>query len=51
MFWTDPDEGKCSRVYKIAVIQIDGDIVTILEANGSMLECFLQELSQVYEKI
>lgn len=45
VFWNDPDDGGCSRVFKIATIEVSGDVVTITEANGSFLECFASELS------
>jgi len=45
VFWNDPDEGTCSRVYRIRCIEIAGDIVTIEDVDGSTLECFIDELS------
>lgn len=45
VYWTDPDEGACSRVYRIRTIEIQGDVVVITEPDGSFLECFAEELS------
>ena len=45
VYWTDPDEGAASRVYKIRTIEVIGEIVVITEPDGSSLECFPSELS------
>lgn len=45
VFWTDPDGGKCSRFYLIASIERIGMIVRIVEKDGSVLECYKEELS------
>ena len=47
VFWNDPDSGLCSRVYKINTIEVDKEnkTATIQEDDGSVLECFLSELS------
>jgi hypothetical protein len=45
VFWNDPDDGVCSRVYVISRICISGDIITITDVDGSDLECFAKELS------
>jgi hypothetical protein len=45
VFWNDPDNGACSRVYKIQTIEVNGNVVTIQEPDGSVLECFARELS------
>jgi len=45
VYWNDPADGECSRIYEIGTIKIVGDIVTITENNGSCLECFAHELS------
>ena len=45
VYWTDPDDGKCSRIYNINTIEyLPDDIVRISEPDGSMLECLLSEL-------
>lgn len=45
-YWNDPDDGACSRVYKIASIEhFDDDVVRIVDVDGSVLECFVRELS------
>jgi hypothetical protein len=43
--WIDPDNGICSRYYKILSILIKGDIVTIVDMRGDVLECYAWELS------
>jgi len=45
VFWTDPDEGACSRVYQIKTIEIKGEVVCITDVNGDSLEAFAHELS------
>lgn len=49
VFWTDPDEGLCSRTYQVNNIVIeceDGNyMVTIYEKNGDTLQCWIEELS------
>lgn len=45
VFWNDPDDGLCSRLYVIQSIRIDDDIITITEPDGSELQCFASELS------
>lgn len=45
VYWSDPDEGRTSRVYRIRTIEIIGEIVVITEPDGSSLECFAEELS------
>jgi hypothetical protein len=45
VFWTDPDEGICSKVYTIHSIEVRGSVVIIKDTNGSELECFAGELS------
>lgn len=45
VYWTDPDEGACSRYFTIRSIYISGDIVTITDIDGSDIECFAEELS------
>jgi hypothetical protein len=45
VYWTDPDSDRCSRTYKIREITVYGDTVRIVDINGSVLECFLSELS------
>lgn len=45
VFWSDPDDGACSRFYMIASIEVASDFVSITEHNGSYLECYAHELS------
>ena len=45
VFWTDPDDGACSRHYTILAIEVVGNVVTIEEPDGSVLECFARELA------
>lgn len=44
VYWRDPDEGIGSRIYTIETISLSGDIVRIMESDGSVLECFKWEL-------
>jgi hypothetical protein len=45
VYWTDPDGGICSRIYKIQSISVNGSIVVIQDVDGSVLECFARELA------
>ena len=45
VYWNDPDDGICSRVYTIASIVVNGNVVSITDVDGSVLECFAKELS------
>ncbi len=47
VFWTDPDNGECSRHIVIQTIAIEkgSDIVSIYGKNGDYLQCFSHELS------
>jgi hypothetical protein len=46
IYWNDPDDGRCSRIYEIKNIRIDDDeeIVTIEEPDGSLLMCYISEI-------
>lgn len=53
VFWNDPDDGACSREYKIKRIKYrlepgerpcGDEIVSIEDEDGSCLECFASEL-------
>jgi hypothetical protein len=46
VYWNDPDDGTCSRVYQIQTIEVDPEtgVVVIQEPDGSMLECYAREL-------
>ena len=44
VFWDDPDGGACSRVLKIHAIKIVGDVASIMEVDGSVIEVYLREL-------
>lgn len=45
VFWNDPDEGACSRVLTIRAVEVCGNVVCIMEPNGSEVECYARELS------
>ena len=52
VYWTDPDEGLCSRYYTIQTIIVIGPAdhepgytACIMDKDGSTLECFIEELS------
>lgn len=45
VYWEDPDGGIGSRVYQILTIEMRGEVVRITEPDGSVLECFPDELS------
>lgn len=47
VYWTDPDEDTCSRMYTIQEIQIDEaeGVAKITDVSGDYLECFFEELS------
>lgn len=53
VYWHDPDEGLCSRVYKIGTIEIINDdyeddaFISISEPFGSEFECYPWELEKV----
>lgn len=52
VFWTDPDDGACSRLYKIKAIEHrDDDTVKITDIDGSVLECYEAELSVQSEPV
>ncbi len=45
-FWSDPDEGTCSRVVRIQTIEYtDERTIRVMESNGNVLECYLNEIS------
>jgi protein involved in polysaccharide export with SLBB domain len=43
--WTDPDAGACSKIIKIASIEAIDDAFCVVDEDGSVLECFPEELS------
>jgi hypothetical protein len=46
VYWTDPDEGLCSRYYNIkAIYWANDDVICIEDEDGSYLECFAHELT------
>jgi hypothetical protein len=46
VFWNDPDDGACSRIYKILTVEFfPPNLVRIEEPDGSVLECYARELS------
>lgn len=47
VFWEDPDGGICSRHCTIQAIRIVDDMIQIQDVDGSVLECFAHELSEV----
>lgn len=44
VYWNDPDDGACSRVLKIQTISVVGNVVSIEEPDGSVVECYAREL-------
>ena len=44
VYWTDPDDGKCSGYWQIKSVQVRGTIVTIQDLDDSVLDCFAPEL-------
>lgn len=47
VYWNDPDNGACSRRLAIAAIDITSNVACITEPDGSVVECFVRELSFV----
>jgi hypothetical protein len=53
VYWNDPDDGVCSRYYRIQSIDVAPNmgacgrhtVVHIQDVDGSSLECFPHELS------
>ena len=47
VFWSDPDDGICSRTITIQSIKIDApnEIISIYGNDGDYLQCFAHELS------
>lgn len=50
VFWNDPDNGACSRYYRIQAVRVCPDngentVAVITDVDGSELECFIKELS------
>jgi len=45
VWWNDPDNSTCSRMYTILEIEIIGETVRIVDMTGDVLECFSCELS------
>lgn len=45
VYWSDPDDGLCSRMLTIQSIEVEGNIVCITDINNGYLECFPEELS------
>lgn len=44
VYWQDPDDGACSRMLTIQGIEVNGNVVSIEEPDGSVVECFAREL-------
>lgn len=44
VYWNDPDNGACSRILKIRNIEVWEDAVSIEEIDGSVVECYIEEL-------
>jgi len=46
IYWNDPDEGTCSRYYKIKNIELvpESQVALIQDEDGSYLECYFREL-------
>lgn len=47
VFWSDPDGGICSRTMKVRTVSFTSESVTIVEHDGSVVQCPLDELSVV----
>ena len=45
VFWNDPHDGICSRLYYIQEIDIEDGVVKITDPDGDYLECGAHELS------
>ena len=45
VFWSDPDNGHCSRIYRIATIEVVDNVAKITDVSGDYLECFIEELA------
>lgn len=45
VFWSDPDNGACSRDIVIQSIEMIGETVIVCGTDGTALECFSEELS------
>ena len=48
VYWNDPDGGLCSGFWKIAAIRIEGDMLTIEDLEGGVLQCRVYELDPFY---
>ena len=44
VYWNDPDDGVCSRLLEIQTIIVVGNVVSIMEPDGSVVEAFAREL-------
>jgi hypothetical protein len=44
VFWNDPDDNICSRAFQIKTIKKTGDVIKIVGADGSSVECLAKEL-------
>ena len=47
VFWTDPDDGLCSRVVRVEAARVVGEFVYLKDEDGSELQAFPHELSFV----
>jgi len=47
VYWNDPDDGLCSRMYTIESITSHSEtgVVTITEKDGSVIDAYFNELS------
>jgi hypothetical protein len=46
IYWHDPDNETCSRFLNIKSIEFDWNIATIEEIDGSVIECYVDELEK-----
>jgi hypothetical protein len=46
VFWTDPDDGLCSRKVEVVGVALRGDEVVLHGASGEELHCLPGELSR-----
>jgi len=45
VYFIDPDDGTLLAILTLRAIQIDGEMATIMDTNGDVLECLTCELA------
>lgn len=45
VYWTDPDDGICSRLLVIQEVNVTTGVVKITDTLGGYIECWPRELS------